>query len=182
MQQLNQFRDGLATIMDRTSDSILNRQKKLHGLMRAEAPDNAFGTGVPVEATPMNAAMVLLAVLDNGVITEIPERIGRLWRAHISRRGKCPVTKVSTIGEALTVLIAQPKKRANLKMIELAHETDTITLVWRDHDRASVFHPDATASEWARRVRRIHATQLVHLARLDGSIFDRIAELIERHR
>ena len=100
MLQLTQFRDGLAPLMGTTPDAILNRQKKLHVLMRAEAPDAAFRTGIPVEATPMNAAMVLLAVLDNGIIAEIPERIAQLWQAHISRRDKCPVTGGATVGAA----------------------------------------------------------------------------------
>ncbi len=196
MPQLTQFRDALAPLMVTTPDAILNRQKRLHALMRAEAPDAAFRTGVPVEATPMNAAMVLLVVLDNGNIAEIPERIDRLWRAHISRRDKCPVTKVRTIGQALTALIEQPKLRAKLQMIELARETDTISLVWhppKSHRPAprkqkpegfpsSVFYPDASAVEWARRVRHIQATRPVHLARLDGSIFARIADLIAEHR
>jgi hypothetical protein len=182
MTQLTHFRDGLAPLMGTTPDAILNRQKKLHALMRAEAPDVPLRTGNPVAATPMNAAMVLLTVLDNGIIAEIPERMRRLWRAHISRRDKCPVTGAATLGQALTALIEQPKIRDKLNMIELAREAETLSLDWKHRDRPSVFYPDATAGEWARRVRHIRATGPVHLAQLDGSIFTRIADLIADHR
>jgi len=63
-----------------------------------------------------------------------------------------------------------------------ARKTDTIISVWANRDRPSVFYPDVTTGEWPRSVRYIQATEPVHLARLDGSIFARIAELIIEHR
>ena len=67
-------------------------------------------------------------------------------------------------------------------LIELARETDTIRLNWTHRDRPSVFYPDATVAEWTRRVRYVEATGPVHLARLDGSIFAKIADLIVEHQ
>jgi hypothetical protein len=62
------------------------------------------------------------------------------------------LTGRSTISQALTVVIEQPKRRAKLKLIELVRETDSIASAWSHRDRPSMFCLGATPGEGVRRL------------------------------
>jgi hypothetical protein len=182
--QLTEFRDQIASVMGTTPDAILNRQKKVHALMRQEAPaENDFGVGRPIQATPLNAAIVLLTVLDDAPMTEISERTESFWRAAYSRKAGpvCPLTGATTLGEAVVALIEQPLIQKRLDRIELEQETRTATLVWRGKEyRPSVFHIYRTPQDWKRAVLKARASGPIHTATIAGTVFAKVAALIER--
>lgn len=179
--QMNDFRTALAPMMGTTPDGLMSREKRVRSLMRAEAPDVPFGTGHAIEASPLNAGIVLVTELDRAKLHEMPERTARLWRARFAREGKtCPVTRAATVGQAIVALIEQPALRAKLDHLDLQREVETFHLWWRS-GKCSTFHP-FPPREWRKRVVEAAERGAIHTASLAGPVLGRVADLIVEHR
>ena len=181
---LPEYRTKLAPLLGTTASAILNRQKKTYSIMHELAPPGTgSGRGIRIEATPTNATVILLTVLDAAHIDTVATRTKRLYHAAFAKVGgnrdgdPCPVTRMQTAGAAIAALIEHPELRSGLASIDLEHDTETVSLRWRGGGK-SLFHPFADGQQYREAVVEAVGHGSTRTSSLAGTVFSEVAALI----
>jgi hypothetical protein len=180
--QLSEIREGIAPLFLTTNQAMHQRQKELYRepLLRAEGLVGHRGRDSGPPATYKTTAILVIAGLLGQNRFTIGRRTTRLWTARYERIGApCPITGATTLGGALAAILSQPKLCGKLDYIELAHEYEAVSLVWRK-GLPSLFHPHS-AAEWQRRRQEAidHGGEFTHITKLPGGSMRKIAILLD---
>jgi hypothetical protein len=106
MASLKKYEERLAALMNTTHAALYERQRRLVRLGLLKAPDKT-GPGGGIRATPETVAMLILSCLVTDSWSEVGEEVGRFGRIK-PNEGRCPLTKATSFGAALTRILADP--------------------------------------------------------------------------
>ena len=173
IQSLTSFLPILEPYLGITAAAIYERQRALVRLGLLPQPVGR-GRGSGATANPRSAALLMISVLLTDSLSEVDERVGKLFAQPIQtwrKRKRCALTRAERFGDAVVAILANYELATQVTWVAVTRQSLDGYVHWR--------RKGATHSEVSQFENRYFTTSSILVeARLEGTAFRQTAAVL----